>query len=70
MFRVLFLMIALLAGLIAGPYLSGQQGYVRVETANTVYEMSLTTVSQLLFVVALAVIYTLRVDVYPFLPFK
>lgn len=25
-------MIALLAGLIAGPYLSGQQGYVRVET--------------------------------------
>ena len=36
-------MIALLAGLIAGPYLSGQQGYVRVETANTVYEMSLTT---------------------------
>ena len=27
MFRVLFLMLALLAGLIAGPYLSGQQGY-------------------------------------------
>ena len=59
MFRVLFLMIALLAGLIAGPYLSGQQGYVRVETANTVYEMSLTTLV-ILFVVALAVIYTLE----------
>ena len=59
MFRVLFLMIALLAGLIAGPYLSGQQGYVRVETANTVYEMSLTTLV-ILFVVALAVIYSLE----------
>ncbi len=59
MFRVLFLMIALLAGLIAGPYLSGQQGYVRVETANTVYEMSLTTLV-ILFVVTLAVIYSLE----------
>ena len=59
MFRVLFLMIALLAGLIAGPYLSGQQGYVRVETANTIYEMSLTTLV-IFFVVALAIIYTLE----------
>ena len=59
MFRVLFLMIALLAGLIAGPYLSGQQGYVRIETANTIYEMSLTTLV-IFFVVALAVIYTLE----------
>ena len=59
MFRVLFLMIALLAGLIAGPYLSGQQGYVRVETANTVYEMSLTTLV-ILFLVTLAVIYSLE----------
>ena len=59
MFRVLFLMIALLAGLIAGPYLSGQQGYVRVETANTIYEMSLTTLV-ILFVVTLAVIYSLE----------
>ena len=57
MFRVLFLMIALLAGLIAVPYLSGQQGYVRVETANTIYEMSLTTLV-ILFVVTLAVIYS------------
>jgi len=59
MFRVLFLMIALLAGLIAGPYLSGQQGYVRIETANTIYEMSLTTLV-IFFVVTLAVIYTLE----------
>ena len=59
MFRVLFLMIALLAGLIAGPYLSGQQGYVRIETANTIYEMSLTTLV-IFFVVALAIIYTLE----------
>ena len=48
-----------MSGLIAGPYLSGQQGYVRVETANTVYEMSLTTLV-ILFVVTLAVIYSLE----------
>ena len=52
-------MIALLAGLIADLTSPVQQGYVRVETANTVYEMSLTTLV-LLFVVALAVIYTLE----------
>lgn len=56
MFRTLFLMLALLAGLIAGPYLSGQQGYVRIETANNIYEMSITTLV-ILFVAALAVIY-------------
>ena len=45
MFRVLFLMIALLAGLVGGPYLSGQQGYVRIETANNIIEMSITTLA-------------------------
>lgn len=59
MFRVLFLMLALLAGLVAGPYLSGQQGYVRVETANHVIEMSITTLV-IFFVVALAIIYGLE----------
>ena len=62
-------MIALLAGLIAGPYLSGQQGYVRVETANTVYEMSLTTLVPSLCGRTCSDLY-IRVDCYPFLPFK
>ena len=52
MFRVLFLMIALLAGLVAGPYLSGQQGYVRIETAITTLVI--------FFVIALAIIYGLE----------
>ncbi|OOF48808.1 heme biosynthesis protein HemY [Rodentibacter genomosp. 1] len=56
MFRTLFLMLALLAGLIAGPYLSGQQGYVRIETANNIYEMSITTLV-ILFIATLAIIY-------------
>ena len=59
MFRVLFLMLALLAGLIAGPYLSGQQGYVRIETANNIIEMSITTLV-IFFVIALAIIYGLE----------
>ncbi|QPB43600.1 heme biosynthesis protein HemY [Rodentibacter haemolyticus] len=56
MFRTLFLMLALLAGLIAGPHLAGQQGYVRIETANNIYEMSLTTLV-ILFVAVLGGIY-------------
>ena len=59
MFRVLFLMIALLAGLVAGPYLSGQQGYVRIETANNIIEMSITTLV-IFFIIALAIIYGLE----------
>lgn len=59
MFRVLFLMIALLAGLVGGPYLSGQQGYVRIETANNIIEMSITTLV-IFFVIALAIIYGLE----------
>lgn len=59
MFRVLFLMIALLVGLVAGPYLSGQQGYVRIETANNIIEMSITTLV-IFFVIALAIIYGLE----------
>ena len=59
MFRVLFLMIALLAGLVGGPYLSGQQGYVRIETANNIIEMSITTLV-IFFIIALAIIYGLE----------
>ena len=66
MFRVLFLMLALLAGLIAGPYLSGQQGYVRIETTNNIVEMSITTLV-IFFVIALAIIYCLEWIVTRFL---
>ena len=66
MFRVLFLMIALLAGLVGGPYLSGQQGYVRIETANNIIEMSITTLV-IFFVIALAIIYGLEWIIIRFL---
>ena len=66
MFRVLFLMIALLAGLVVGPYLSGQQGYVRIETANNIIEMSITTLV-IFFVIALAIIYGLEWIIIRFL---
>ena len=66
MFRVLFLMLALLAGLVAGPYLSGRQGYVRIETASHVIEMSITTLV-IFFVIALAIIYGLEWIVTRFL---
>lgn len=56
MFRTLFLMLLLLAGLIAGPYLSGNQGYVRIETANIVVEMSIVMLV-VFFVIAMAVVY-------------
>lgn len=56
MFRILFLMLILLAGLIGGPYLAGKQGYVRIETAQTVIEMAIPTLV-IIFVIALATIY-------------
>ncbi|WGE81681.1 heme biosynthesis protein HemY [Actinobacillus equuli subsp. haemolyticus] len=59
MFRVLFLMLLLLAGLIAGPYMAGSQGYVRIETASKVIEMSLVMLV-VFFVIAMAVIYTVE----------
>ncbi len=65
MIRVLFLMLLLLAGLITGPYLSGKQGYVRIETANHVIEMSLTTLV-IFFVISLAVVYSIEVTISRF----
>lgn len=59
MFRTLFLMLLLLAGLIAGPYISGNQGYVRIETATTVIEMSIVMLV-VFFVIAMAVVYLLE----------
>lgn len=65
MFRVLFLMLVLLAGLIAGPYLSGKQGYVLIETNSYNIEMSITMLV-VFFVIAMAVIYGIEVIVTRF----
>ncbi|GAB1658960.1 heme biosynthesis protein HemY [Mannheimia haemolytica] len=59
MFRTLFLMLLLLVGLISGPYLAGNQGYVRIETATTVIEMSIVMLV-VFFVLAMAVVYLLE----------
>lgn len=56
MFRVLFLMLILLVGFIAGPYISGKQGYVRILTDSHSIEMSITMLV-VFFVVALAIVY-------------
>lgn len=59
MFRVLFLMLLVLAGLVLAPYISGHQGYVRIETAGKVIEMSLVMLV-IFFAVAMAVVYGLE----------
>ena len=65
MLRVLFLMLLLLASLIAGPYLAGKQGYVRIETASHIVEMSITTLV-IFFVLALALVYSIEVVISRF----
>ena len=65
MIRALFLMLLLLAGLIAGPYLSGKQGYVRIETTNHIIGMSLTTLV-IFFVISLAVVYSIEAAISRF----
>lgn len=59
MFRILFLMLILLAGFISGPYLSDQQGYVLILTNHTRIEMSFVTLV-LFFVIALALVYAIE----------
>ncbi|MGC7559893.1 heme biosynthesis HemY N-terminal domain-containing protein [Pasteurella sp. PK-2025] len=59
MFRILFLMLVLLAGLIAGPHLAGKQGYVLIETSQYNIEMSIITLV-IFFVVAMAIIYAIE----------
>ena len=65
MFRILFLMLLLLAGLIAGPYLAGKQGYVLIETAGYEITMSITTLV-IFFVAALAIVYFIEFAVSRF----
>lgn len=59
MFRVLFLMLILLVGLIAGPYISGKQGYVLIETGQYNIEMSITMLV-VFFVLLMAIIYSIE----------
>ncbi len=56
MFRALFLMLILLAGLIAGPYLAGKQGYVLIQTQANNYELSIVSLV-VLFVIGMAIVY-------------
>ncbi|MDY6216578.1 heme biosynthesis protein HemY [Actinobacillus porcinus] len=56
MFRALFLMLVLLGGLIAGPYLAGKQGYVLIQTQANNYELSIVSLV-VLFVVCMAIVY-------------
>ncbi|NBI42310.1 heme biosynthesis protein HemY [[Haemophilus] felis] len=69
MFRVLFLMLVLLIGLIAGPYLSGKQGYVLIETGSYSIEMSITMLV-VFFVVAMALVYGIEWVVSRFFRFS
>lgn len=66
MFKTLFLMLLLLAGLVAGPYLSGKQGYVLITTENYNIEMSIPMLV-VLFVIALAIIYLIQWTISRFL---
>lgn len=59
MFKILFLMLTLLAGLIGGPYLSGKQGYVLIQTDNYNIELSITTLI-IFFVFSMAIVYSLE----------
>lgn len=59
MFKILFLMILALAGLIAGPYLAGKQGYVLIQMPDNNYELSFVGLA-VLFVLALAIIYAVE----------
>ncbi|KLV07822.1 heme biosynthesis protein HemY [Photobacterium aquae] len=50
MIRLLLLVAALIAGIVAGPMLAGNQGYVLISAANQTLEMSLTTLILLIIV--------------------
>lgn len=59
MIKILLLVIALIAGLIVGPDLAGQQGYVLISAANQTIEMSVTTLI-ILVVLAFASLFLLE----------
>ena len=55
MIKLLLLVAALIAGVVVGPMLAGNQGYVLISAANQTVEMSLTTL--LILVVVLFVLF-------------
>ncbi|WP_283131577.1 heme biosynthesis protein HemY [Enterovibrio norvegicus] len=59
MIKILLLVIALIAGLIVGPDLAGNQGYVLISAANQTIEMSLTTLI-ILVIAAFAAFFVLE----------
>lgn len=50
MIKLLLLVAALIAGIVAGPMLAGNQGYVLISVANQTLEMSLTTLILLVII--------------------
>ena len=59
MIKILLLVIALIAGLIVGPDLAGNQGYVLISAANQTIEMSVSTLI-ILVVFAFAALFILE----------
>ncbi|WP_373820402.1 heme biosynthesis protein HemY [Glaesserella sp.] len=59
MFRVLFLMLLVLLGLIVGPYIAGHQGAVRIETDSKIIEMSLVMLI-IFFALAMVAVYAIE----------
>ncbi|PKF51364.1 heme biosynthesis protein HemY [Enterovibrio nigricans] len=59
MIKILLLVLALIAGIVVGPELAGNQGYVLISAANQTIEMSLTTLI-ILVVVAFGAFFLLE----------
>ncbi len=57
MIKLLLLVIALIAGIVVGPEIAGNQGYVLISAANQTIEMSLTTL--IILIVALFAVFLL-----------
>lgn len=66
MLKLLFLMLLLLIGLIAGPYLAGKQGYVLISTTNYHIELSIPALV-VIIVSILALLYLIQYLVSSFL---
>lgn len=59
MFRILFLMLLLLAGLVASPYIAGHQGYVLIKAGDKIIEMSIVMLV-LFFVLSMVAVYVIE----------
>lgn len=59
MFKLLFLILLLGAGIFGVPYLAGKQGYVLIETADNYYELSITALI-IILIICLALVYLIQ----------